>query len=132
MVLLLPELRARLTNHPQRFRGGWIFLTQYGEPYKRIDDLIQWIGKCLDEIGIDRRNSPYPWRHTYASLGLMSGANPAFLAKQLGHTLGTFYATYARWIEGDADRSQLELVRKSWRKVGGDSDTLVGADQKTE
>ena len=58
-------------------------------------------------------------RFTYASLGLRAGAKPAFLARQLGHTLNTFYRTYATWIEGqDEDQDQLELVAKSWGKVG--------------
>ncbi len=50
----------------------------------------------------------YPWRHTYASIGLSEGAKPGFLAKQLGHTLAVFYSNYAAWIDTDTDRETLE------------------------
>jgi hypothetical protein len=34
---------------------------------------------------------------------------PAFLAKQLGHTLAVFYSTYAAWISDDeADAERIE------------------------
>ena len=39
----------------------------------------------------------------------MSGANPAFLAKQLGHSLEMFFSVYANWINGDDDREMAKI-----------------------
>jgi len=43
-------------------------------------------------------------------IGLTNTADPAFLAKQLGHTLAVFYSTYAWWIETEADRKTVERM----------------------
>jgi integrase len=43
-----------------------------------------------------RYRRPYNMRHTYATIGLMSGARPAFLAGQLGHSLRVFFDVYAK------------------------------------
>ena len=39
-----------------------------------------------------------------------NGADPAFLAKQLGHSLQVFFTVYADWISGDGDRAQLKKI----------------------
>ncbi|TWC62566.1 hypothetical protein [Herbaspirillum sp. SJZ099] len=53
---------------------------------------------------------PYDIRHTYATIDLMAGANPACLAKRLGHSFKTFFDIYAGWINGaDNDREMLKI-----------------------
>jgi integrase len=59
-------------------------------------------------------------RHTYATLGLMSGANPAFLAKQLGHSLQMFFNVYADWIDGANNDLEMEKIDASIRRVNPD------------
>jgi len=45
-------------------------------------------------------------RHTFATAALMAGVNPAYVAKQLGHTNAKLlFETYAKWIDG-ADKHQ--------------------------
>lgn len=53
----------------------------------------------LKALGIRQRDA-YQVRHTYASLLLTGGVNPAYIARQLGHSkITTTLNTYARWIE---------------------------------
>ena len=56
-----------------------------------------------------RYRRPYTMRHTYATHMLMCGANPAFAAKQLGHSLEMFLKTYAKWIDGK--QNVLEMAK---------------------
>lgn len=53
-----------------------------------------------------RERNFYQTRHTYATLNLMAGANPMWVAKQLGHaTIQMVLTVYSKWIDG-ADKSQ--------------------------
>ncbi len=51
-------------------------------------------------LGIRVRHA-YQTRHTYATVRLMGGIVPAYIAKQLGHkTTAMLFKHYAKWIEG--------------------------------
>jgi integrase len=69
-----------------------------------------WV-TCLVALGI-RHRSPYHTRHTYATVALMSGVNPAYISRQLGHsTMALLLSTYSRWIDdadGGAERAKVE------------------------
>lgn len=53
----------------------------------------------LKRLGIRQRRA-YATRHTYATVALMGGVNPAYIAAQLGHTNSKMlFETYSRWIE---------------------------------
>ena len=41
----------------------------------------------------------------------MAGANPMFVANQLGHSLQVLLKTYAKWIHGDADKQELNKLQ---------------------
>ena len=69
----------------------------------------------LTVLGI-RYRRPYNTRHTYATVGLMAGANPAYMANQLGHSLDMFFKVYASWINSKQDLSELEKIEG---KLGG-------------
>ncbi|KLP36203.1 site-specific integrase [Enterobacter ludwigii] len=48
-----------------------------------------------------RRRPPYQSRHTYACWLLSSGANPSFIASQMGHENAKMvYEVYSKWIAG--------------------------------
>ncbi len=58
----------------------------------------------LKALGI-RERVFYQTRHTYATMALMSGNNPMWVSKQLGHTNMTMLLTvYGKWING-ADKA---------------------------
>ncbi|ENN8439975.1 site-specific integrase [Enterobacter kobei] len=59
--------------------------------------------------GIRERN-PYQSRHTYACWTLMAGANPSFIASQMGHEDARMvYEVYSKWI-GDMNQDQVKML----------------------
>ncbi len=44
---------------------------------------------------------------TYATMCLMSGMNPAFIAGQLGHSVQVLLTTYAKWLNSANDWAEL-------------------------
>lgn len=77
--------------------------------YQTITDVRTFWKNTLRQTGI-RYRRPYNMRHTYATLGLMSGAKPAFMAHQLGHSLRMFFEVYAKWINSSDDRTELNKM----------------------
>lgn len=64
----------------------------------------------LTKLGI-RYRKPYAARHTYATMCLMSGMNPAFIAKQLGHSMDMLLGTYAQWLSTEDDWDQMKKLK---------------------
>ncbi|SFX85970.1 integrase [Pseudomonas sp. NFACC36] len=54
-----------------------------------------------------RVRQQYNCRHTYATMCLTAGMNPALIATQLGHSVQMSLSTYARWINSRNDWSEL-------------------------
>jgi integrase len=98
-----------------------------GEPwaYSKITDVRGFWQTALKRCGI-RYRRPYSTRHTYATLGLMSGANPAFLAKQLGHSLEMFFNVYADWINGSDDDREMAKIEAALGRVNPKLTLKVG------
>lgn len=72
-----------------------------GKPWP--DEQVQrrrYFNPTLRALGLRHRDA-YQTRHTFATLALMGGINPAYIAKQLGHTTPQMvFRVYARWIDG--------------------------------
>lgn len=65
----------------------------------------------LRRAGIRDRH-PYQSRHTYACWSLSAGANPSFIATQMGHEDSRMvYEVYAKWI-GDMDKDQVAIINR--------------------
>lgn len=76
-----------------------------------------------------RHRPPYNCRHTYATICVMSGLNPAFIAQQLGHSVQMLLSTYARWLNSSSDWSELEncrLVSNRYQTNPDRSTLLIG------
>lgn len=56
-----------------------------------------------------RHRPAYNARHTYATMLLMDGVNPVFVADQLGHSLQMLMKRYAKWMHGD--KNKLEIAK---------------------
>jgi len=74
----------------------------------------------IKRLGI-RYRRPYNMRHNYATAMLMAGMTPAFCAKQLGHSVGVFSRTYAKWLNGG---------KTTWRWLGLKPPSLLRAPQR--
>ena len=80
------------------------------EIFQNPHSLLPWNGdkniryswrKILDQAGV-RYRKPYQTRHTYASMHLTEGENPAWISKQMGHSSVAFtLLTYASYINPD-------------------------------
>lgn len=70
-----------------------------------------WV-PTLKALGI-RYRRPYNTRCTYACVALQAGANPAFMAKQLGHGLRVFFKDYALWIPGSGDEAEMRKIEEN-------------------
>lgn len=64
---------------------------------------------AVSALGIPPRPQ-YNCRHSYATMCLMSGINPAFIAGQLGHSVQVLLTTYAKWLNSSSDWSELEKL----------------------
>lgn len=88
-------------------KDGYVFENPVtGEPYSEERPLRRaYWNPTIKALGMRERNF-YQTRHTYATLNLMAGANPMWVAKQLGHaTMQMVLTVYSKWIDG-ADKSQ--------------------------
>lgn len=102
-------------------RSKYVFADSEGSPlaYQKMTDARMYWKPTLTKLGI-RYRRPYNTRHTYATVGLMAGVNPAFLAKQLGHSLKMFFEVYADWIHGDQDDREMTKFEAAIVQVNPD------------
>lgn len=69
-----------------------------------------------------RRRRPYQTRHTYACWMLSAGANPAFIANQMGHENAEMvYTVYSAWINA-LDGDQIAFLNQ---RFGGYSNAPI-------
>lgn len=101
-----------------KLKGDYVFADTEGQPwaYQKMTDARMYWKPTLSKLGI-RYRRPYNTRHTYATVGLMAGVNPAFLAKQLGHSLKMFFEVYADWIHGDQDDREMAKIEAALVQV---------------
>lgn len=80
------------------------------EYVRQTSDLHKQWNPILKALGM-RHRPPYNCRHTYATICIMSGMNPAFISQQLGHSVQMLLSTYARWINSSSDWSELKKLQ---------------------
>lgn len=114
------KLNSRALDALQRQRahtqlaGGAVFNDpRFGTPWvdERAFRRSFWT-PTLKRLGI-RYRRPYNMRHTYATVMLMAGMNPAFCARQLGHSVEMFHRTYAKWLDGEQNDREMERLEAS-------------------
>lgn len=96
-----------------------IFLTRRERiPFTSSNHLYQrvWV-PTLQALNISKRRM-YQMRHSFATMNLMAGANPAWIADQLGHTNAQLvFTTYGRWIKG-AEKVRQRGILDDWLATG--------------
>lgn len=76
--------------------------------YSKTSIAYPW-QRATELTGVRERN-PYQSRHTYACWTLMAGANPSFIASQMGHEDARMvYEVYSKWI-GDMNQDQVNML----------------------
>jgi integrase len=104
-LTFLPSLRECLSN--TRTNAPWL-----GDQALRLG---RW-RRALRAAGV-RYRYPYQMRHTYASMMLSAGENPAWIARQMGHAdWGMIRRTYARWMP-DVEPNAGEKLRLGGPKI---------------
>lgn len=111
---------TRQKAHSRLHPSGFIWIDPItGERF--ADDKpprLVW-NRCLTGAKVRARQARHT-RHTFATLALMSGANPMWVARQLGHanTL-MLYKHYSKWIEkADQGRERAKLDAMMGTSVG--------------
>lgn len=112
----LEALKAQQTH--TKLAGGLIFLNPaYGKQWTGDKPIRERWGRVLLRAGVRYRN-PYQTRHTYASSLLMLGANPLYVATQLGHVDTTLvFRTYGRWIAAGLNNDKRERLLRLYSRT---------------
>lgn len=107
--------------------GGPVFLDPHGEAIANSDiPLDSWWKPAAKRSGIRYRDARQT-RHTFATICLMAGVNPAWVARQLGHSVEMFYRVYSRWIDGaDKGVERRKLDAFLGAEPGGENGTKNG------
>jgi integrase len=108
--------RAKLHSF---MRGEQIFLNPVTHQPHGWDSTLRdgYWNPCLKRLGI-RRRVPYNTRHTFATVLLMAGVNPAYIAKQLGHANAKMlFERYAQWIEDAADDRERDKAMREFAPI---------------
>ena len=115
-VDLLPDAIAALQSQKAHtwLQGDAIFLNPNTHQRWQSDKTLRsrsWT-TLLKRAGV-RYRPPKQMRHTYASMMLMAGESPQWVATQMGHRDWTFTArTYYRWIPKDDQGSGHKAAEK--------------------
>lgn len=117
-IILPPVVWDMLADNPTRFQRSFIHMTPESRAFIDADWLMDHWREAHRKASVRLRTGLYPWRHTYISLALASGASLIWVAKQAGHDMLTMQARYARWIRGreDADAAELAKIYESGTK----------------
>lgn len=76
------------------------------EPFNTEETARNYLVSAMQACMI-RHRPAYNTRHTYATMLLMDGLNPVFVASQLGHSLEMLMKRYAKWMNGDQNKIEM-------------------------
>ncbi len=98
VVHLLQPARRALANLKQETSGSVFRNPNTGGGWHEAKALNRAFARACRKAKV-RRRYVYQLRHTFATWALSSGENPAWIAKQMGHTDTTMlYEHYGKWM----------------------------------
>ncbi|WP_230630210.1 GPO family capsid scaffolding protein [Comamonas testosteroni] len=105
----LEALRRQKTSSHKN--AVYVFETEQGKPFGSTDiPLDSWWRPTVSALGLRYRDARQT-RHTFATMCLMAGITPGWVAMQMGHSIEMFFRVYSRWIQGadqGAERRKLD------------------------
>lgn len=117
-------LRAITRQRPHsHLIGKHVFLNPVtGEPFADTAAPLDVVWKpTLRAIGIRHRDARQT-RHTFATMCLTAGMNPAYVSRQMGHTNPRmFFEVYSKWIDGVANSREKAKMDALFARAEGDS-----------
>ena len=103
----------RATREMQHAHSPYVFPPSKGNEFVNETSVLhKHFKQALIALSL-RERPQYNCRHTYATLCLMTGMNPAFIANQLGHSVQMLLSTYARWISSASDWNEISKLGMS-------------------
>lgn len=98
-ISLLPAARLAIEGLERQEIGGPVFRNpNTGNGWHEAKALNRAFARACEEAQV-RRRYVYQLRHTFATWALSSGENPAWIARQMGHTSAQMlYQHYGRWM----------------------------------
>ena len=92
-------------------QNEWVFMSpRYNAPFRQPQkSLMPAWKRALKKVGLRDRGMRQT-RHTAATLWIMNGYSPGFVADQLGDNLSTVFRNYARWLKGAEFASERERM----------------------
>lgn len=112
LVYLNDNALSAFKNARELNRGNeYVFVKADGQHWNHESNMRSLMRSATQATHI-RHRPAYNTRHTYATILLMNGINPAFAANQLGHSLLMFTKIYSRWIHGEQSRNEINKLNK--------------------
>ena len=112
LVYLNDNALSAFKNARELNRGNeYVFVKADGQHWNHESNMRSVMRSATQATHI-RHRPAYNTRHTYATILLMNGINPAFAANQLGHSLLMFTKIYSRWIHGEQSRNEINKLNK--------------------
>lgn len=94
-------------NNLRKYNTQYVLICpNTGQPFYNEKPCRLRLQEAMKAVGV-RQRPAYNTRHTYATMMLMSGLTPSFVANQLGHSLPIMMKRYARWINNEKDLAEM-------------------------
>ena len=122
-VFCTPRILEAVRQLPTNLNGHmWVNSVKGNQVNYAHDYFNKRWNAAIEKAGVRFRRA-YNTRHTYASIGLSAGADPQWLANQLGHDIRTFFTTYAKYQNKGIDPTQQSKIlafenSESGKKLG--------------
>lgn len=113
-VILNDQAQSALKNMKSVtfLQGEQIFLSpRTGKPFATDKAPRVEFTAVLKKLGI-RHRPAYNTRHTYATICLMAGMNPIFVADQLGHSKEILFKNYSKWLHGESSKAEMAKLKQ--------------------